>query len=363
MKIGILTFCCAHNFGAALQCYALVTYLSSRGHDVRTINYCPEYLVSHKPQYCSMTKEIGQKIKDIAYYIRLRYRYRLYETFSKKYFHLTEKCHDATDLKRICTDFDYVVIGSDQVWNGKYNGNDKVWWGGFAASGSAPKLLAYAASAGNMTFGTADAGFISEAIKRFTAVSVREGTLNEELTSLCGLSTGQRGITTVLDPTLLLPYKYWRKWRRPDLSGRYIVIYQGDHPDDNIFHVAQSLKKKLGCKIVVTDFYYNNKNADCAFKTISPKRFVTLVMNAECVLTNSFHGVALSIACRTNFYSFPALSTKDQRITALLVSLGLQNRAVTDSLAEYSAMDYDKVNEKLNVLRTESDEFIKSNIV
>lgn len=50
MKIGILTFHCAHNFGAVLQCYALYNILNSMGHNTYIINYRPQYLISpYKP--------------------------------------------------------------------------------------------------------------------------------------------------------------------------------------------------------------------------------------------------------------------------------------------------------------------------
>ena len=39
MKIGIITFHAAHNFGLMLQAYALQTFLSSKGHEVEIINY------------------------------------------------------------------------------------------------------------------------------------------------------------------------------------------------------------------------------------------------------------------------------------------------------------------------------------
>ena len=44
MKIGILTFHCAHNYGAVLQCYALQEFLCSIGHDVCVVDYKPQYL-------------------------------------------------------------------------------------------------------------------------------------------------------------------------------------------------------------------------------------------------------------------------------------------------------------------------------
>ena len=38
MKIGILTYHQAENFGAIVQAYALLTYLNSQGHDAEIID-------------------------------------------------------------------------------------------------------------------------------------------------------------------------------------------------------------------------------------------------------------------------------------------------------------------------------------
>ena len=43
MKIGILTYHRAENYGALLQAYGLKIYLSSLGHDVSFVDYWPEY--------------------------------------------------------------------------------------------------------------------------------------------------------------------------------------------------------------------------------------------------------------------------------------------------------------------------------
>lgn len=42
MKIGILTFHWAVNYGAILQAYALQEYLKLEGHDVCIVNYKPK---------------------------------------------------------------------------------------------------------------------------------------------------------------------------------------------------------------------------------------------------------------------------------------------------------------------------------
>ena len=43
MKIGILTYHRAENYGALLQAYAMRTYLQSLGHEVEFVDYWPKY--------------------------------------------------------------------------------------------------------------------------------------------------------------------------------------------------------------------------------------------------------------------------------------------------------------------------------
>ena len=45
MKIGILTFHIARNYGAVLQCYCLTETLKRLQHEVKVIDYRPVYLV------------------------------------------------------------------------------------------------------------------------------------------------------------------------------------------------------------------------------------------------------------------------------------------------------------------------------
>mgnify|MGYP001027316730 FL=1 len=42
MKVGILTFHRATNYGAVLQAYALIQYLINQGYDARIVDYKPK---------------------------------------------------------------------------------------------------------------------------------------------------------------------------------------------------------------------------------------------------------------------------------------------------------------------------------
>ena len=46
MKIGILTYHRAENYGALLQAYALKEYLYTKGYDVAFVDYWPQYHIA-----------------------------------------------------------------------------------------------------------------------------------------------------------------------------------------------------------------------------------------------------------------------------------------------------------------------------
>ena len=68
MKIGILTFHWATNYGAVLQCYALQTYLESLGHKVNVINYKPSFFDedASKTVYRSGSETLGKRLLDLG---------------------------------------------------------------------------------------------------------------------------------------------------------------------------------------------------------------------------------------------------------------------------------------------------------
>ena len=56
MKVGILTFHRAHNFGAMLQCYALQEYLTKKGLNVEVIDYRQPYIETLYSKYSDNSK-------------------------------------------------------------------------------------------------------------------------------------------------------------------------------------------------------------------------------------------------------------------------------------------------------------------
>lgn len=365
MKIGILTFHCAYNFGAVLQCYALQETLTILGHDVEIINYRPQYLASSYPKIKLGTfkcKNLIKLYKRITFLIpQLKKKYRLYEKFEHNYYHLSPPITNKNQIQSIINKYNYVIIGSDQVWNFKYNHNELLWYGDFGKYLENTKLIAYAASAGNPSFSKEELKQISVYLNKFKNISVREKCLKEILKPYI-----KQEIHCVLDPTLMAPPLIWKKFQEIDINEEnpYILIYQA-REDNNIFRIANQITKPNHWNIITVDFYHNSVGTQYKkyHKTISPNQFVSYVKKARCVLTTSFHGTAFSIINRTSFYTLKLNDGADARNEELLNLLKLEDRLIDKKQnITFSPIDFNKCDDILVRLRTQSYNFIKTAI-
>ena len=81
---------------------------------------------------------------------------------------------------------------------------------------------------------------------------------------------------------------------------------------------------KYKCRIISGSPKWLRLSGDV--KTVSgygPDRFLSLIKNSECVITNSFHGTAFSIIYQKDFITVPH-STRGKRMEDLLQKLGKQ---------------------------------------
>ena len=106
MKIGILTFHRPANFGANLQAYSTMCYLSSLGHEVRVIDYVRQADFEYKHKV------------DIK-------QYEAHKLFVEARLSLTEQATSGEDLCRIVKQeaFDAILIGADAVWRSPKDNN------------------------------------------------------------------------------------------------------------------------------------------------------------------------------------------------------------------------------------------------
>lgn len=363
-RIGILTFSCACNYGAMLQCFALQETIKSLGYDVEVIDYRPAYL--NYNIFCrfkilaSLANAFRWMLKGkLAGMYENYLSLTRYKKFENTYYAKSPKTYkNKNGYADALTRYDLVFIGSDQVLNHKYNNVDPVWYG-WKPEGAHCRIATYAASAGMPDFKGAEINLVNRYLRNYDNISVREDVLKNYLFSKFNIQA-----TTVLDPTLLAPPQIWDSLKDKGLtrcispSDSYLLIYQ-TRTSNSILDIADKLAAENGWSVLVCDDHHNWEGRGYTHAKVSPAEFVSLVANARCVVTSSFHGTAISIVCHTPFYTMRMNDGMDERSEGLLGTLGLSNRMIDkDAIVSFSSIDFVGVESKLQELRKPSVEFL-----
>lgn len=362
MKIGILTFHCAQNYGALLQCYATQEFLKSKGYDVEVINYCPDYLLEPYPLFntkrlarCSPMGAVLAFIKELIHFPKRCYQRCAFRRFTDKYLTLTSK----VVRQSIPSSYDVYVVGSDQIWNTKITESfDNVYFCDFPFVKGEKRYIAYAASMGKVELVNEQVKeFFHKALRNFDAVSVRECGLRQALQPLSLLPVAE-----VLDPTLMVDSQLWKDIASPIPSRKkYVVVYQVRH-NENTLRIAKDIAKQINAKVLILGTWFS-LNRRISYRSVSPEGFVKIIRNAACVVTTSFHGTAFSVIFNRPFYAIRLNDGGDSRTQSLLENLGLQERLVEmDSSPIFSRINYSEANAALNILRDKSQEFLLSSL-
>lgn len=318
MKVGILTFHRAYNYGAVLQAYALQDVVKSMGHDVSIIDY--------KPNYSSDPFKILnlRRIKRANWYYTFRtflvelyslpnqiVRHRKFISFFKKRFELAE--FNAENIKK----YDCIILGSDQIWNPEATDLkiDNVYWGIFPFEGCRSKLISYAASVGNISNIKAIQNFAIKRVVELHAIGVRELEFSNWLK--------KQGIDNIitLDPTLLMENKVYYKIAKEIYNKEeYILLYTVTEIK-NIDQYINYLKMFYGIKVLRISSFANKRNSNCIIA--SPEEFLGYIKNAKLVVTTSFHATVFSILFRKRFISIAHREYPNERILSLLKQLSM----------------------------------------
>jgi hypothetical protein len=367
MKIGILTYQRAENYGAMLQSYALKTYLMQLGHQVEMVDYWPEY---HEEYFRIFSRKyirtlsLKGKIAYLLYtFISLPWlikRKKNFNRFIYRYLHLQKKVtYRSTD---VCKNYDIVLYGSDQIWR-KHNlpgciGYDEWYFG--SQNIIAEKKITYAASMGVLNITAEDRLFLSSMFDNFTATSVREKDLQYLLSSL------DRKATLVLDPVFLLKQSDWEELipkKQKFSDKKYILFYNLLLTKESV-ELAEKIANHYGYEI--KEIY---KRRDCEhngkryIKSAGVEEFLSLIYNAELVVSNSFHGVAFSIIFKKPFYAV-GMGTRVERVLTLLTLLGIKERYIIniENIDYHLSIDYGKVNKLLDEQRNDSLTFLTDSL-
>lgn len=365
MKLGLLSFHDAANYGAVLQAYALQAFLRGEGYDAEWLDYRSDWRrgMYDMPGHVAGNLRRGRFAEALKYAAGAPFmalRKRRFAAFRRRHLRVgARELRTGEDLRAVAASGEYArfVVGSDQVWNPFNNGGDAAFLLDF--ENDPRRKTAYAASFGAAEIPAGLRGAYERGLRGIGRLSVRERAGAERVRELCG-----RGDAAVVaDPVFLLDRGRWDA-----LAGeggtpeRPFVFAYTNRPGQleaffraTRFPMRGRILAKLGRQTSPADFLRPGvRVAYCD----SPERFLRRVRGADFVLTASFHGLAFAILFKRPFVWFPTGdSGSDERSAGLLAELGLEGRAfgpgMTLSGVE-APVDWDAAGARLGALAARS---------
>lgn len=344
-KVGILTFHYADNYGAVLQAYALREKINSlNGCFAEIINYIP---ARYKCALYNNDEECRRNL--------LKKR-DCFEYFLKTYCLISTNRVQAIEEQ----DYDYFCVGSDQVWNLNYVGEEY-----FLTNLSDSKVkFSYAASIGMSSEKLVGyKGLYKEYLEGFREISLREDEQVEFLSRECGVNC-----EVVLDPTLLLKaedYETLVPGKRL-VKAPFVFFFWIHHDHEFLGGVefVNTISRKYQLEVVHNEInsrpYLFAKESHCMIYE-GPEQFLWYIKNAAYVVTNSYHVTLFAMQFKKPFYVF-AVESMRSRIDMLAYTYGISDRVVNKYMSPNeinSEIDYESIHRKIQIEREKSVAFLR----
>ena len=359
-KIAIISLPGYFNYGNRLQNYALQNYVNNLSNDFLVNSIWFEGLE------LKMYKKYSITVKNIWKYIFNGNNFRRFVNCGGCYFEVireynfkkfTNKYIDTVfckNLEKMNDDYNYFIVGSDQVWNPncpdlKHNE--------FLQFADKNKRIAYAASFGVSEIKTDNIEIVKKGLEGIDYVSVREHAGAKIVKDLTG-----KDVPVLVDPTLLLTVEEWEQvmerpvWYR---DKKYILVYFLSDLPYKIKNDIQNLAERYNLEIINL---MDKENID--YYCSSPSEFLYLIKNCSLMYTDSFHGTVFSILNKRPFVigSRECGVNMDSRIDTLLSMFGLENRKIFKEnnyeIANPMEIEYPNVEVILERERQRSREFL-----
>lgn len=356
MRIGILTFHRAHNYGAVLQCYALQQHLKQLGHDAYVIDYNNKRLwASYSWRDRGYEKRIlsNPLLLPARLFIYIKNRRRQivrYHKFAK----FQENVLRLAPVGAITEQpYDLILIGSDQVWNTIITkGFDPYYWGTFEKPATT-KVATYAASLRKL-WNEEDYDTIYKALKKLDGISVREMNVGEYVKGLFP----DLDVSFVPDPVFLLSSEQWKSLAKlPRNTEPYAFFYQAEK-SDAVYKTAKEIATNRNLPLITlsaNQWGVNSKECHSA----SPQEFLGWLINANLVITSSFHALAFSIIFQKDFYAVNLQHGNDERLKNIVLLFGLDERLIDDA-SQCKNFNYFSNEKVLHELNIHADSFIST---
>ena len=352
LKIGIITIIDFKNIGNRLQNYAIQYYLKCLGVEAITlINYPRKN--DRKLYFLRNLKYYFSKIKNV--FLKKKYpteRYVFFNNFNKN-INISKNVITAFNISKI--NYDYYIVGSDQIWNPDLGGLRDV---DLLVNIAKNKRISYAASISRNSISKEASVKAGNEWKNFKSISVREDSAKKIIEEL----TGRTDVEVLIDPTMLLTPEEWDKVsKKPKMlkEGKYVLNYFLGNLSQQRKEAIDKFAKEHDCYVI------NILDKKSPFYVCGPSEFLYLEKYAEMIFTDSFHSSVFAILYNRPFVIFDreqrGTENMGSRLDTLLSKFELKNRRYNgkEITKENYEHDYTRAYEILELERQKSRKFLE----
>lgn len=283
LKVAIITFHRAINYGAVLQTYALSRYLKESGYNVQVLDYRADAIENSYKVKIGLDAYSLKRMFLFPFLIMKKRKF--YHFFSKNIPH-TAPLYSQDDLRKESEKFDFIITGSDQVWNSQWTDGDEAYLLNFCQD---KKKVSYAASIGKGNISEEEQNCLKKHLQNFRMISVREETGRDLLKTFI-----QKDVSVNCDPVALLKKDAWKQIASLPKEKNFVLVYMLVK-SDSLMNAAIEYGSKTGKQVILINDNIRKQYPVTYKRYISPEKFVGLFYKADCVFTNSFHGTMFSI--------------------------------------------------------------------
>ena len=293
----------------------------------------------------------------VRYLVKLNLKGAIREYKTIKRFSKLEKNFPTIQTEdEAMTDIDCVVLGSDTIWNldDKYfSKNYRKYFGGIFQN---KKIITYAPSAANTSIAKfKEKPEIIDMLKNMSNISTRDQKTAEIVKHLTEITP-----TIVCDPTMLLTKEeYLTHAKKRLIKEKFIFLYLFRTLTESQIQQLRQFANNNNLKIVSGARYLNF--ADECFVN-APDLFLQNMVDAEYVITDTFHGTLFSAILNKNF---AVIDRNKEKVIDLLNQLHLKERIVEDDeivTKLQNVIGYKKTNKAISKLRETSINYLKNAI-
>lgn len=301
MKIGILTYHRAKNYGAFLQSYALCSRLNMYDNINAEII---DFQMDKEIQVYKLNSSLKHKI---AHYKEYKFMHELYYSFDRalQYLKLSSAYYHTDEIsefdKMLNNQYDVIIAGSDEIWkvNGIRGFPTPYWLPGDLKC----KKVSYAA-ASCTDFTSLDCKTNETAknlLNQFSIISVRDRLSYNQIIQLVDKS---KKVIMSPDPSFIYSWKFDRK------NGKKILDDNRKHKRKKIavvmtenVSIADDIRRLASKEYDLVSVFHWHKGY-INIGALNPFEWIDIISAADFVFTSYFHAVCFSIITNVPFMAF-----------------------------------------------------------